>query len=140
MRAASVFSKVRVYVDLTGRSHHMETFDKTTATWIASGGSTYLSTGVSFGYGSLATAPPFTTQPSIGQAPLCKTDLNVDIPQTACVIFNSRGVPVDSIGNPIVDTVYVTDGSVVYGIAVSASGMIRSWKTPAYSTAAWVQQ
>ena len=148
MRAAAVFSKVRLYVDLTGKSHHQETFDKTNETccWVASGGTTYLSQGVTFGRGVVSVAPPSTTQPAIAQALPCKANATpptppADIANTACVIFNSRGTPVDPGGSAgVVDTVYVTDGSVVYGIAVSATGMIRSWKTPATSTPKWVLQ
>ena len=142
MRAAAAFSRVRMFVNLSGKNYHLEIFDKTSdiCCWIASGGTTYLSQGVSFNYGVVSTAPPNTTQPTIEHAALCRTDTNTDIGNTACVIFNSRGIPVDSSGSPLVNTLYVTNGSFVYGIAVSASGMIRSWKTPAAATPQWVLQ
>jgi prepilin-type N-terminal cleavage/methylation domain-containing protein len=142
MRAASVFSRVRIFVDLPGKSYRLETFDKTSdiCCWLASSGSTHLAQGVSFGYGVVGTAPPDTTQPAIGHAAKCKTDTDADIANTACVIFNSRGIPIDSIGNPVVDTLYVTNGSFVYAVAVSASGMIRSWRTSAVATPKWVLQ
>lgn len=144
MRAASVFSRVRLFVDLGGRSYHLETFEKSAdpaCCWVASGGTTYLSAGVSFGHGVVGTAPPNTTQPSIGQPPFCKTDTSADIANTGCIIFNSRGVPVDPSGNPgTVDTLYLTDATAVYGITVSATGMIRSWKTAPKVTPEWVLQ
>lgn len=140
MRAASNFSRVRLYVDLSGRTHHLETLDKTTtpAHWTIEGGSTYLSSGVSFSYGVVSTPPPFT-QTTISQAPLCTTDAGVTIAGTACVMFNSRGVPVDSTGAPTSsDAIYVTDGTAIYAITVAATGMVRSWRTQPTSTPSWV--
>src|SRR3989304_3964193 len=43
MRAASNFSRVRLYVDLDAEAHHIEAWDKETASWITEGGLTYLS-------------------------------------------------------------------------------------------------
>jgi hypothetical protein len=85
-------------------------------------------------------APP-NSQSTIGQAPTCKDDAGADIGNTACVIFNSRGVPVDSLGAPTgVDALYVTDGRAIYGVTLSATGMTRSWRTFPATTATWVQQ
>ena len=113
MRAASVFGRVRLYIDLDGERFHVETFDHTSSIccWITdtSGGTTDLSQGVTFGFGIVGTPPP-NTQAAIGQPAACKSDTNTDIGNTACVIFNSRGVPVDAAGSPgIVTAVYVTD-------------------------------
>jgi prepilin-type N-terminal cleavage/methylation domain-containing protein len=143
MRAAATFGRVRLYVDRTGRSFHLETWDKTTSTWLADGGTSYLSQNVSFSYGIVGTAPP-NTQGTIGEAAACKSNavIPVDIANTACVIFNSRGVPIDSTaaGNPIVDALYLTDGTAVYGVTVSATGMVRTWRTWPVVTPAWVLQ
>src|SRR5947209_5429774 len=43
LRAASDFSKARLYVDKTTRAFHIETWDKTNNAWVTEGGSTYLS-------------------------------------------------------------------------------------------------
>ena len=140
--AAAKFSQVRVYVDLGGRSHHLETKDKTSTIccWTAEGGSTYLSTNVTFSYGVVSTPPP-NTQATIGQAPACKSNTGTDIAGTACIIFNSRGIPVDSNGNPIaIDALYLTDGSAVYAITLSATGMARNWRTQPLATPSWVLQ
>src|SRR5262249_25687888 len=52
MRAASNFSRVRMRVDLTGRSFQLETGDAAAPTqWTVEGGTTYLSTNSSFGFG-----------------------------------------------------------------------------------------
>lgn len=142
MRAASVFGRVRLYVDVSGRSFRVETWDKATSTWTLSGGTTYLSPTVSFSFGAVGAAPP-NTQGTIDQAPPCRNDANTDdIAGTACIVFNSRGVPVDSttFSPGVVTALYVTDGSAVYGVTVAATGMIRSWRTLPNSTPSWTLQ
>jgi prepilin-type N-terminal cleavage/methylation domain-containing protein len=143
MRAASTFGRVRLYADRTARTFHLETWDKATSMWLVDGGTSYLSPSVTFSYGVVGTAPPFT-QGTIGQAALCKNNatIPVDIGNTACVIFNSRGVPIDSTaaGNPIVDALYLTDGTAVYGVTISATGMVRTWRTWPVATPSWVLQ
>src|SRR4051812_15334768 len=99
MRAASIYSRTRVYVDLTTKGFRVDYWDTATSTWIADIGSIYLSQGVSYGFSPVTTAPA-NTQTTIGQAPLCKTNAGVDIANTACVMFNSRGLPLDATGPP----------------------------------------
>ena len=142
MRASSVFGRVRMYVNLSTNTYHLETFDKTTSTWVIDGGNTYLSQRVSFGYGAVAT-PPVNTTPAIGQAPPCKNDAvpPVDVANTACIIFNSRGTPIDSTGAPnSLGALYLTDGTAVYGITLSATGMVRTWRTNPSATPNWSSQ
>lgn len=147
MRAASDFSRVRLYVDLTGKTHHIESLDKTTTPphWTTEGGSSYLSQGVSFSYGAVTTAPP-NTQATIGMGtsastPKCTTDAGVDIGGTACIMFNSRGVPIDTTGAPIgTDGLYLTDGSAVNAVTVAATGMVKSWRTLPVATPSWSLQ
>jgi prepilin-type N-terminal cleavage/methylation domain-containing protein len=140
MRAASVFGHERVFVNLTARNFHLETWDKTTSKWIADGGTTSLSQNVRFSFGAVGTAPP-NTQGVIGQSPACKNDLGTaDIAGTACVIFNSRGLPIDPAGQPTVHAVYLTDGTAVYSVTVSATGTVRSWKTPPIAVPTWSLQ
>lgn len=148
MRAAAKFTQSRIYVDLNGSQYQLQTCnDPTTlpcAAWTGEGSWTQLSNTVSFGYGTIASAPP-NTQTTIGQADNCKggSPLN-NIANTACIIFNSRGIPVlpDSTGTPIGRyAVYMNDGSAVYGVTVAATGFIRSWRTNYYpATPTWVQQ
>ena len=55
----------------------------------------------------------------------------VAIANTACIIFNSRGIPVDDIApaaRPDDDAVYIDRRHVVYGITVAATGFIRTWR------------
>jgi prepilin-type N-terminal cleavage/methylation domain-containing protein len=142
IRAAANFSRVRLYVDLDGQSHHLETLDRSVDPphWTIEGGSTLLSPFVLFDYGSVASPPP-STQATIGQAPLCKTDDGDDIASTACVMFNSRGIPIDDTGAPTAQgALYITDGTAVYGVVVAATGMIRLWRTLPQSTPTWVLQ
>ena len=108
--------------------------------WANEGGVTYLSSYVIFGYASVG-APPGGTQPTIGQAPACTADDGTAIANTACVMFNSRGVPVDvTLAPTSVDAVYLTDvpSTAVYAVTVAATGMIRSWQTPSAATPTWV--
>jgi Tfp pilus assembly major pilin PilA len=141
MRAASAFSRTRLYVDLGAKTFRVETWDKTTSTWVAESGDTSLSSGVSFGYGAVTT-PPTGTQPLINQAPPCLDNMGAEIAGTACVIFNSRGVPVDraTLAPTSLDAVYLTNGMAVYGVTVTATGMIRTWSTPPAATPTWVHQ
>ncbi|HVZ20166.1 MAG TPA: prepilin-type N-terminal cleavage/methylation domain-containing protein [Vicinamibacterales bacterium] len=146
MRAASKFTQARLYVDLNGGTYYMQTCD-TPATspcpsWTTDGGSTNLSSTVSFGYGTVST-PPANTQTTIGQADLCYNTAStpVTVANTACVIFNSRGIPVDHSGSPTGgDAIYVNDGTFVYGITIAATGFIRTWRTNYTSTPTWSLQ
>jgi len=142
MRAASNFAKTRLYVSLNGRWHRLEKADSSTPpNWTVDGGTTYLSTNTNFGYGAVATPPP-STQGTIGQAQPCKDNTGTDIANTACVIFNSRGVPIDSSGtSTTLHAVYVTDGSSsVYGVTIAATGMVRLWQTRLLATPQWTLQ
>lgn len=142
MRAAAVFGRVRVFIDQPGKNFHIETWDSGTNTWLADGGGiTHLSQGVRFDFAPVGTAPP-NTQATIREALACKDNAGTDLANTSCIVFNSRGIPIDATANPspIVDAIYVTDGSAVYGVTVSATGMIRTWKTLPSATPNWSVQ
>ncbi|HEX5108316.1 MAG TPA: prepilin-type N-terminal cleavage/methylation domain-containing protein [Vicinamibacterales bacterium] len=142
MRAASRFSRTRVYADLNANSYRLEIWDKTALAWVIDGGSVQLSNGVSFGFGALD-APPPNTQDAIGQSPACTgtnslTDDTVD--NTACIVFNSRGVPVDNTtaGAPTGgNALYITDGIGVHATTVTATPLVRQWWSSA-SAPGWV--
>jgi len=132
MRASADYTRARVYVDLTARSFQVERWDFATTTWIAEGGTQFLSKGVDFGFGSVTTPP--SGAGAIAQAPLCYSDATptVTIASTACVVFNSRGVPVNSSGVPIgTDDLYIADQTSVYGITVLATGLVRTLRSEA---------
>jgi len=140
MRAAATFSKGRLFVDLYGKSFIVQRYDKTTSTWVSDGPLIYIASRDSFGYGVVG-SPPLNTQPSIVQAPACKDNSNNDISNSACVVFNSRGIPVDNTGAPIgTNALYLTDGITVYGVTVSGTGLARTWRTTATATPNWVLQ
>jgi prepilin-type N-terminal cleavage/methylation domain-containing protein len=142
IRAAATFRRVRIYVDLSTNTHHLETLDRSVipAHWTVEGGATELPYGVSFGFMSL-TAPPSNTQPALNQSVLCQQDDGTDIANTACITFNSRGVPVDTTGAPVATgALYITDQTTVYGVTAAASGMIRLWRAYPHSSQEWVLQ
>ena len=139
MRAASTFGRARVYVDLPGKAFHIETRKNATSNWVVESGTTYLNPQVSFGYGVVATAPP-NTQASIGQAPACTDNSDHPIGNTACIVFNSRGIPIDPAGAPSSTALYLTDGTGVYATTLSATGMTRVWRTQPLSTPSWILQ
>ena len=137
MRAASKFTRARVYADLPARTFRIEVWDKSGAgSWATEGGTQSLSRDITFGFGTLGT-PPTGTQATIGQAPACLDSAGAAIANTACVVFNSRGIPIDSTLTPTPnDALYVTDTKSVYGVTVSATGLIQMWRTDA-QTAQW---
>lgn len=140
MRAAAKFTQSRLFVDISGKTYYIQTYNKTTSAWETEGGSNLLASTVSFSFGVVGT-PPSNTQTTIGQAPLCKNDSGADLSNTACVVFNSRGIPIDSTGSPTGnDAIYVTDGIAVYGITVAATGFIRTWQSAYASTPSWTLQ
>jgi prepilin-type N-terminal cleavage/methylation domain-containing protein len=137
IRAASRFSRSRLYVDRSANTFAMETWNKTTGGWVNEGGVNRTSTGVTFSFGTLDEPPP-NTQVDIEFSPLCTDDDGDDIPNTACIVFNSRGIPIDSAGEPLAGhAIYLTDGSTgVYAVTVTATPLIRFWWSPAH-TASW---
>jgi len=136
MRGPAYFTQARVYADLSAQSFHVEVWLKSSSQWSTEGGIQHLSQGVTFGYGSLS-SPPSGTQASLAQAPACLNSGGGAIANTACIVFNSRGIPIDSTGTPTNnDAFYITDGQQTYGVTVSATGLIQSWQTVA-STANW---
>jgi prepilin-type N-terminal cleavage/methylation domain-containing protein len=141
MRAASNFSRTRLYVNRSARWHRIESWNKTTSHWTAEGGNVALSSTVNFGFGVVSTAPPNTQDDPIHHAEACTDDGGAAIANTSCVMFNSRGVPISAALAPTSDdAIYVTDGAGVYGVTVAATGMIRTWQTPAVATANWILQ
>jgi prepilin-type N-terminal cleavage/methylation domain-containing protein len=142
IRAASTFTRTRLYVDLSTNTHHLEILDRSVDPdhWAPEGGTTYMPYSVEFGF-SPVSEPPLNTQPSIAQSVKCTEDDGTEINNTACITFNSRGVPVDTTGAPVSSSaLYLTDGSEIYGVTVAATGMIRLWRTYPLATPDWVLQ
>jgi Tfp pilus assembly protein FimT len=147
MRAAATFSNARVYVDLAAETYRVETWQKpvgvTPGQWNVEVGTTNpLSAGVNFGFGGL-TAAPTNTQTTIGQAPQCRDNANQPIANTACIVFNSRGLPFNpATGAPDNSgAFYLNDATVVYGVTMSATGLQRTWRRPTTGVSStWTQQ
>jgi hypothetical protein len=126
-------------VDLSTDSYFIQVWNKVDEVWETEGGSVETSDGVTFGYGGL-TAPPPNTQVAINQSTECDDDTGVPIEQTACVTFNSRGIPIDNTGAPTGNNaLYLTDGSAVYVTTLTATPLVRLWWSPG-NVADWVQQ
>ena len=148
LRAASDFSQARLYADLNARTFRVETWSKTAVPpdWVTEGGITALSLNDTFSFGVVGAAP-LNTQTVIGQSSPCLNRLGVAIATSACVLFNSRGIPVASAGPPPAvgaptgdDALYITDNTAVYGITLSATGLIKLWRTNPLAAPAWVLQ
>jgi Tfp pilus assembly protein FimT len=136
MRASAAFTRARVRADLRAGTYALEIWDKTASAWVLEGGVMRTSTGVGFGFGTLGTPPP-NTQQTIGFSPACRTGLTAEtavIVDSACIVFNSRGVPVDSAGNVFGGhALYLTDGSVVAATTITATPRIRRWLSPGHA-------
>lgn len=147
MRAAADFTHARLYVDLAGNAYHIEVWNKTNSCWQTDGGRNnactaatspvvLLSPGVTFGAGAVGTGPTAVTT-TIAQASLCikkvagnpgktgGTNAN-----TACIEFNSRGIPVDSSNTPVgTGAFYLGNHNSVEAVTVSATGLVQIWST-----------
>ena len=139
MRATANLTRARVYADLALHRYHLELWNRTTNQWTAEGGIKQMPTAVRFGFGTLAT-PPDQMQDAIGQSAPCTDNGGAAIANTACILFNSRGIPIDVLGAPLGgNAFYVTDGVGVRATTVTATPLIREWWSPATS-AVWRRQ
>jgi prepilin-type N-terminal cleavage/methylation domain-containing protein len=139
MRASAQFTRARVYADLTAGSYVLQIWDKTSARWVDEGGLTRLSPDVSFGFGALSEPPP-NTQVNIAQSPECTGGLTSAgaIDNTACVTFNSRGLPVDADGNLFPrHALYMIGTDGVFATTITTTPLIRFWSSPLLEDPVW---
>ena len=124
MRAANSFSQARLNCDTAARNCQVQvctTKGASTCTTFTSEGSTInLSTGVSFGFGSITSA----------------AGAQSSIANSSQILFNSRGIPVDNAGAPTAN--YATylrnnDGD-NYAVSVYSNGRIAVWR---YGSSSW---
>jgi prepilin-type N-terminal cleavage/methylation domain-containing protein len=137
LRAAARFTRARLYVDFPTSTYVLQTWDRDADVWVNEGVPARLSNGVTFGFGVLDEPPP-DTQDEIRFSPQCTVALDTAaiVPRTACVVFNSRGLPVLGDGTLFAGhALYLTDGTGVYGTTVTATPLIRFWWSPARATA-----
>lgn len=148
MRAAADFTHARAYADLNANTYHLEIWNKSgnggAGCWQTDGdvnnactlaGSSpvqSLSVGVTYGTAGVAAGAP-NPQTAIAQAPKCDNGVGGLIENTACIVFNSRGIPINALtGAPLTgaqDAFYVTDTRNVWGVTVRATGAIQQWAT-----------
>ena len=133
-------SRARFYVDLAARSFRVEVWQKTAPQqWVQEGGTTWLSQNDNFSFANAATPPPDAVAP-IAQALPCLDNAGNALANTACIVFNSRGIPVDPLGSPTASDLYITDGTTIFGVAVSATGQVRLWRASTSQQPVWTQQ
>ena len=140
MSAAAQFTRARLYADLTANTYRVEVWRKTGAPgWVADGGTALLAPGDAFGAGTIA-APPPDSQLAVAQAPACRNNAGAAIANSACVLFNSRGISVDEAGAPSgVRLFYLTGPTAVFAVVVSGTSQLKVWRiSPGGGT--WKQQ
>lgn len=138
MRASSRFTRARVFVDRAANTYVLQVWDKTAGAWVNDGAPARTSTGVSFGFGTLAVPPP-NTQVNIDMSPACTpgTTAADPIANTACVTFNSRGLPVNADGLLFpAHALYLRSELGVFATTVTSTPLIRFWSSP-NRNAAW---
>jgi hypothetical protein len=160
LRAAADFTRARVYFDLganTANTFHVDVWNKANACWqvvgdlnnpcLVAGVSPvqYLSSGVSFGFAGVGAPPPNTQANPIQQAPKCYGPKGVAVgwvATTACIVFNSRGVPIiPATGAPTGnDAIYIMDNAQVYAVTIGATGVSQVWVTSANGNANWYRK
>jgi prepilin-type N-terminal cleavage/methylation domain-containing protein len=148
MRAGANFTQARMYLDLGVNSFRVDDWDQANNCWHPDGtpvgtcangtsGPTAvsLSIGVTPGFGGLGAPPPNTTA-GLSQASACTDNTRVGtVPGTACIVFNSRGMPLNGIPGGL----YITDQKTVYGVTVNASGLVQTWSS-ASTSGTWAHQ
>jgi Tfp pilus assembly protein FimT len=155
MRAAGDFTHARVYADLANNTYQLQVWSKTGSCWFsdtdptsacltyslsAPSGTVFpLAQGDTFGLGGL-TSGPTAGQTTAAQATGCLNNGTTTIGNTACIMFNSRGIPIDNAGQPVATgALYLTNGRLVDVVTVSATGSIQSWSSPK-GAANWMNQ
>lgn len=164
LQAAADFTLARVYFDLganTPNTFHVDVWNKAgnggAGCWqvvndpanpcFVAGTSPVqsLSQNVTFGFAGIGAPPPNTQANGISQGPRCLPVNGKRLGQlatTACITFNSRGIPIDTntgvpTGN---DAVYITDNAQVYGVTVGATGISQVWANNVNGNANWYRK
>lgn len=152
MRAAADFTRARVYADLGANTYHLEVWNKNgnggAGCWQTDGDVANpctvngtspvqnLSTQVTFGTSGVSGGGS-NPQTTIAQAGRCDNGAGGLIENTACIVFNSRGIPINPLtGAPLTgvqDAFYITDTKNVWGVTVRATGAIQVWATGVYN-------
>jgi len=139
MGAAANFTRARIYIDRAANTYRIERWNKTAAAWQAVSGTSPLGSKDTFTTGAINTPPP-NSQIVFGQPTECLNNAGAPIANTSCIIFNSRGVPIDSTGAPTpAAVIYMRGPTAVYGIVVSSTSQLAMWRiSPGGGT--WAQK
>jgi len=105
---------------------------------------TFLSTGVSAGFGSVSNAPDQMTTVQQGadasggcwQGGTSPSGTGTEISNAACIQFNSRGYPSSSTGAGL----YITDGARVFSSTANAMGLVHTYGIAASGSTVWSAQ
>jgi prepilin-type N-terminal cleavage/methylation domain-containing protein len=167
MRAAASFTQSRVFL-YTGTSNPYfridvwnQTLKGNVGCWVPDGLSapqnsdcitntkttnneTFLSTGVSAGFGSVSNAPDQMTTVQQGadasggcwQGGTSPSGTGTEISNAACIQFNSRGYPSNSTGAGL----YITDGTRVFSSTANAMGLVHTYGIAASGSTVWSPQ
>jgi prepilin-type N-terminal cleavage/methylation domain-containing protein len=128
MGAAANFTRARLYIDRAANTYRIERWNKTAAAWQAVSGTSPIGSKNAFSAGAINTPPP-NSQIVFGQPTECLNNAGAPIANTSCVIFNSRGVPIDSTGAPTpAAVIYMNGPTAVYGIVVSSTSQLAMWR------------
>lgn len=139
MTAAANFTRARLYVDRAAATYRIERWNKTSSAWQAIAGAQPLGSLNRFSNGAIVTPPP-NSQAVVGQPTACLNDAGVAIANTSCIIFNSRGVPIDSVGAPTAAAViYLSGPTAVYGVVVGSTSQLAMWRISPTGTT-WAQK
>jgi len=141
LRATAKFSRSRLYVDLAAETYVVQTWSSAANNWVNEQAAVKLPFGIDFGWGVLDTAPKNTQDGDIPKfAAACIDKDKNPIDKTACIMFNSRGIPIDKDNSPIGgNAFYLTDGTGVRAVTVTATPLIRRWWSSA-AKANWVRE
>jgi prepilin-type N-terminal cleavage/methylation domain-containing protein len=168
MRAAASFTQSRVFL-YTGTSNpyfRLDVWNKSAnggvGCWVADGvhnpgtgttncitttgttnNETFLSIGVTAGFGTVSTAPDLMTTVQQGATANggcwqggTSPSTGTEISNAACIQFNSRGYPTSATGTGL----YLTDGARVFSSTANAMGLVHTYGTAATGTPNWRAQ
>jgi type II secretory pathway pseudopilin PulG len=131
MTAAAQFTRARLFIDLAAGTYRVETWRRTGAPgWVTEGAAAWIDNRHRFTAGAIA-APPPNTQAAVAQPAACLDNAGAAIANTACILYNSRGIAIDAAGAPTAPQVLYLSGSTdVYAIAVFGTSQLQMWRIP----------
>ncbi len=129
MRAAESNTHARLNCSLTANFCQVEILNRTTNSYQNDTSAYSLSSGSSFSLNGIG-APPNGTQTALSQASPCLDNAGASIANTACIVFNSRGVPIDAttLAPTKNDALYLANGTNSLAVTVSPTGAVSLWQ------------